>query len=418
MLTTTVDYDDLVRPDAIHGSLYWDPQVFDDELHNIWYRQWVYIGHDSEVAAAGTYVRKQLGTQPVILTRDANGEVHVLFNRCAHLGNLVCHEQRGTANSIRCPFHGWTYRLDGSNIGVPYVQGYGPDFDKSSVGMARPPRVESHRGFVFASMNPDVAPLIDFLGPAAGALDDLCDLSPEGEIELTAGWVRHRTNANWKLGYEAALDGYHPRFVHRGLISLTSQTNFEMATDKCPARVRSLGNGHGDVYWPLYYRDKGREFIWNNSSREKMPRYVDALEARYGKERAHQILVDGPPHIMICPNLFVAELFIMVLEPVSPTCHNQIDTPIQWKGAFELNERNLRQTTASIGPAGMVLADDAAMAERVQRGLAAGQPEWLLRTRGGHRVERGEDGIIAGRLTDDAGILGFWEHYKKAMRAS
>jgi len=301
---------------------------------------------------------------------------------------------------------------------VPYVQGYGPDFDKTTLGLRPPPRVESYRGFVFASMNPDVASLVEFLGPAADALDALCELSPQGEIELTAGWVRHRTNANWKLGYEAALDGYHPRFVHRGLISLTSQSNFEMSTDKCPARIRALGNGHGDVYWPPYYRDKGSEFIWINSSRDKMPRYVAALEDSHGGDHAHQILVDGPPHIMICPNLFIAELFIMVLEPVSPTCHNQVETPIQWKGAFELNARNLRQTTASIGPAGMVLADDAAMSERNQRGFAASQPEWLLRTRGTHRVEHDDNGLTTGKLTDDAAILGFWDNYKTAMRAS
>ena len=120
-----MNYDHLVQPDRIHGSLYWDEQVFDDELRRIWYGQWVYIGHHSEVPEPGDYQRKQLGLQPVIMTRDTAGEVHVLYNRCAHLGNLVCHEQHGNAPTFQCPFHGWSYTPDGRNVGVPFIQEIG-----------------------------------------------------------------------------------------------------------------------------------------------------------------------------------------------------------------------------------------------------------------------------------------------------
>jgi hypothetical protein len=95
----------------------------------------------------------------------------------------------------------------------------------------------------------------------------------------------------------------------------------------------------------------------------------------------------------------------------------QVETPILWKGAPELNQRNLRQTGASIGPAGMVLADDAAMSERNQRGFEAREPEWLVRRRGEHRGQVDERGIVSSCLTDDAGIMGFWEHYRKVMSA-
>src|ERR1700730_8062090 len=113
-----IAYENLVQADRIHGSLYTNPQVFEDELERIFYRSWVYIGHESEIPEPGDYVRKQLGLQPVVMTRDVDGAVHVLFNRCAHVANLVCHEQRGRAKALRCPYHGWTYGLDGACLGL------------------------------------------------------------------------------------------------------------------------------------------------------------------------------------------------------------------------------------------------------------------------------------------------------------
>jgi phenylpropionate dioxygenase-like ring-hydroxylating dioxygenase large terminal subunit len=253
------------------------------------------------------------------------------------------------------------------------------------------------------------------LGRAREAIDKLCDLSPEGEIELSAGWLQHHTRANWKMVNENVLDGYHPRFVHRALISMTTGTIFEEANDDSPARLRDLGNGHGDLDWGPWYRRTGEELLWIGGSRETMPRYVEAMERAFGPDRTRTMLVDGPPHAMIFPNLYLGELFVQVLQPLGPDSFVQQDTPIIWKRAHELNERNRRQTGGSIGPAGMVLADDTAMWERNHRGLVARQPEWLLRNRGTHRVEHNADGTAAGRLTDDVAIMGFWSHYRKLM---
>jgi fatty-acyl-CoA synthase len=417
MMAVAVDerYESQVQPDRVHGSLYLDKQVFEDELERIWYRTWVFIGHESEVPQPGDYCRKQLGLQPVILTRGEEGQVHVVLNRCAHLGNLICHEDRGNAKALRCPYHGWTYGLDGCNRGVPYVQGYGPGFDKESLSLGRPARVESYRGFVFASMSGEAPELLDHLGHAKAMIDQLCDLSPDGEIELSAGWLAHLTRANWKMDYENMMDGYHPRFVHRALISMNGGTIFE-AGDSAPMRLRSLGNGHGELDLRKYYEEIDRELLWiGGGSREKLPRYVAALEQAYGPERAHQMLLVGPPHAIIFPNLYIGELFIQVLVPLAADRFVQYDTPILWKGADELNQRVFRQTGGSIGPAGMVLADDTAMWERNYRGLHAQQPEWLYRRRGTHRVEVESGGAASGRTTDDVAIMGFWEQYRKLM---
>ncbi len=137
----------------MHGSLYTSPEIFADELERIWYRTWVYVGHVSEIAAPNDYVRKSIGPQDVIMTRTADGEVHLLLNRCAHRGNLVCEAQAGNSSSFRCPYHGWTYRNDGRMLGYPFPQGYGGR-GKLDLGLGRVARVGVYQGFVFGSFAP------------------------------------------------------------------------------------------------------------------------------------------------------------------------------------------------------------------------------------------------------------------------
>jgi Rieske 2Fe-2S protein len=92
---------DLIRPDRVHGSLYSDPAIFEAELQNIWYRTWVYVGHESEVPDANDYVVKSIGPQSVIMTRDEQGGVNLLLNRCSHRGNQVCSYDK----AVRAPSH-------------------------------------------------------------------------------------------------------------------------------------------------------------------------------------------------------------------------------------------------------------------------------------------------------------------------
>jgi phenylpropionate dioxygenase-like ring-hydroxylating dioxygenase large terminal subunit len=110
---TVSRYDRLIKRDKVHGSLYTDAAIFADELRKIWYRSWVFVGHETEVAQPGDYVRKRLGLQDVIMTRGRDGVLHLLLNRCAHRGNQVCNDAKGNASAFRCPYHGWTYRNDG-----------------------------------------------------------------------------------------------------------------------------------------------------------------------------------------------------------------------------------------------------------------------------------------------------------------
>jgi phenylpropionate dioxygenase-like ring-hydroxylating dioxygenase large terminal subunit len=412
------DYQGLIEPDRVHGSLYTDPRIFADELTRIWYRTWVYVGHASEVSEPGDYVRKRIGLQDVIMTRGADGAVHLLLNRCAHRANLVCAADRGNAKSFRCPYHGWTYRNTGELIGFPFSQGYGGRGTiEAELSLAAVPRIDSHQGFVFASMAADGPSLAEHLGEAAGELDRLARLSPDGEVELTAGWLKHRTRANWKLLAENETDGYHPQFVHGSIFSVTQSPIGALYSDKSAAVTRNLGHGHSENDLRPEFRRMAEPMRWFGTTPARVPDYVRAMHETHG-EAAEQILIEGAPHVMVFPNLFIAEIQVFVIQPVSAGECVQYSTAVQLKGAPELNRRMVSQSVGSVGPAGMLLADDTEMYERNQRGVAMLKPEWLDLRRGLQRELLDERGLKVGTATDETGMRGFWSHYLSLMAAA
>jgi phenylpropionate dioxygenase-like ring-hydroxylating dioxygenase large terminal subunit len=408
-------YAHLVQGARVHGSLYTDPAIFAEELERIWYRTWVYVGHTSEVPEPNDFVRKTIGPQDVVMTRDAQGEIHLLLNRCAHRGNLVCEAASGNAAALRCAYHGWSYRNTGELIGYPFSEGYGGP-GQLDLALGRVPRVASHRGFVFGSFAPDGPSLLEHLGEAAGELDRLARLSPEGEVDLTAGWLRHRTRANWKLLAENETDGYHPQFVHSSIFSVTSSPIGQLYSDKSSAVTRDLGGGHSENDLRPEFRRINEPMRWFGTTPERVPDYMAAMRARYGAE-ADDILVEGAPHVMIFPNLFIAEIQVFVIQPVGVDLCIQHSTAVQLRGAPELNRRMVSQCVGSVGPAGMLLADDTEMYERNQRGLGMLQPEWLDVRRGLHRERIDERGLRTGTATDETGMRGFWSQYRSLMEA-
>jgi phenylpropionate dioxygenase-like ring-hydroxylating dioxygenase large terminal subunit len=405
---------DLIEPERVHSALYTDPAIYAEELERIWYRSWVYVGHVSEIAKPNDYVRKNIGAQDVVMTRDARGEVHLLLNRCAHRGNLVCEDSSGNSSSFRCPYHGWTYRNTGDFLGAPFPQGYGGRGNLTQ-GMGRVPRVAVYEGFVFGSMAAEGPSLDEHLGAAAGEIDRLVRLSPEGEVELTAGWLKHRTRANWKLLAENETDGYHPQFVHGSIFSVTGSPIGALYSDKSTAVCRDLGNGHSENDLRPEFRKFAEPLRWFGTTEEKLPAYSAAMRAAHGPA-ADDILIEGGPHVMIFPNLFIAEIQIFVIQPVAVDQCVQYSTAVQLKGAQELNRRMLSQSIGSIGPAGMLLADDTEMYERNQRGLAMRDPEWLDIRRGMDRERTDQNGFRIGTATDETGMRAFWSHYQELMK--
>lgn len=406
-------YERLVQPERVHGSLYTSREIFADELARIWYRSWVYVGHVSEVAEPNDYVRKSIGPQDVIMTRASDGEVHLLLNRCAHRGNLVCEAEAGNSSSFRCPYHGWTYRNTGDLLGYPFHQGYGGR-GKLDLGLGRVPRVGVYQGFVFGSFAEDGPSLQEHLGEAKGEIDRLVRLSPAGEVRLTAGFLKHRARANWKLLAENETDGYHPQFVHGSIFSVADSGIGKLYGEKSTAVTRALGNGHSENDLRPEFRRLGRPMGWFGTTEQKVPDYVRTMRQLHG-DAAEEILIEGAPHVIIFPNLFIAEIQLFTIQPLAADLTVQHVTAVQFKGAPEMNERMLQQCIGSVGPAGMLLADDTEMYERNQAGMAELLPEWVDIRRGVAREQVDERGLPTGAATDETAMRGFWQHYKRLM---
>jgi nitrite reductase/ring-hydroxylating ferredoxin subunit len=107
---TQLDTDEiggLVLPEKVHRRIYTDPGLFDLEMERIFGRVWMFVGHESQVPEPGDWIKSRIGTRRVLLTRDREGEIHVLRNQCSHRGMAVCGGERGGGQRLVCPYHGW-----------------------------------------------------------------------------------------------------------------------------------------------------------------------------------------------------------------------------------------------------------------------------------------------------------------------
>jgi phenylpropionate dioxygenase-like ring-hydroxylating dioxygenase large terminal subunit len=271
---------------------------------------------------------------------------------------------------------------------------------------------------VFGSVGTDPAhpTLLEHLGDAAEAFDRLCRLSPDGEVELTAGWLHHKVKANWKMLMENETDGYHPQFVHASIFSVAKSGIGDLYGDKSTAVCRDLGGGHTENDLRPEFRRIGRPLGWFGTTEDRVPGYVAKMRETYGAQ-AEEILIDGSPHVMLFPNLFIAEIQLFVLQPLAVDETVQHVTAVQFRGAPDMNRRMLQQTIGSVGPAGFLLADDSEMYERNQRGVQVLHPAWLQLKRGLHRERPDEDGHMVADATDELPQRAMWRHYKSLMEA-
>ncbi len=415
-----------VRLERVHGSLYVDPEVFEEEMRRVFGRGWVFVGHDSEIPEPGDWVTRRLGREPVILVRDLDGEIRVLANRCAHRGTTLCWAASGKSRSLQCTYHGWTFSLAGELKGVPYPRGF--HGRKGDLGLDRPTQLATYRGFVFANLGGGAIALEGHLGAGGRELiDRLCDLSPTGRVRLDRGWIRHRIDANWKMLAESDNDAYHLGWVHASMVASAPDTYYQDAVlgaeETNPSLAVDRGGGHFELdFRPSYKADAA----WLGMSPEKTDPYVRALERAYGAERARALLRAGPPHALIFPNLFLGEMNVAIIEPVTPgrTIHHH--TAVTLDGVDEaFNRRLLRQSEAALGPASFIVPDDAVIAERMQQALAAtttghsvrADLGWIDLSRGLEREKVDpSSGCRVGHVTDETTNRAFWREYRRVMQ--
>ena len=417
-----IDYGALVKHDRVHGRAYTDTDIFEEEMAKIFHRGWVYVGHAGEIPNPGDFRLTKIGRQPVIMVRDDDSQIQLFMNRCSHRANAVCQTERGNKTAFRCAYHGWTFRRNGELASVPYQDGYGASFRKEDFGLRKVPRMDLSRGFVFGSLSPAGITLDEHLGKAKEQIDLFVDQSPEGELEVRSGIHKYGYKANWKFQLENAMDGYHPNFVHQAFLrSIQKRTGIKVDTFSGDSIGLTRDFGNGNVM--LDYRPN------NAANREKMmavlpttaggKAYEEALIARYGQERAEEILIAGGTHLLVFPNLILIGVQIRVVQPLSVDQTEVFLYPTLLKGVpQEMNIKRLRGHESFYGPAGSGAPDDLEMFERNQVGLSAEVDPWLLLARGLHRERRDADGTIIGHMTDEVTQRGIWRHWKKVMTQS
>jgi Rieske 2Fe-2S family protein len=181
--------------------------TFAEEQEGIFSRHWLLAGHQSQVAKAGDFFVQEIGEESVIIARDRAGTVRGFYNVCRHRGTRLCEEESGHSSTIQCPYHAWTYGLDGRLVGAPHMEEV-PEFDRTQFSL-RPVNLGLWEGFIFVSLDDNAASLEEWFAPLAGKFSEwnLPKLRSAKRVE-------YDVKANWKLMFENYAECYHCPGVH------------------------------------------------------------------------------------------------------------------------------------------------------------------------------------------------------------
>ncbi|MFV1987734.1 MAG: aromatic ring-hydroxylating dioxygenase subunit alpha [Gemmatimonadota bacterium] len=198
---------------------YTSEAVFETETDRIFLKRWLYAGRASALRGAGSFFLFELDSESVIVVRDGTGEINAFHNTCRHRGTRLTEEAEGRfAKSIQCPYHAWTYGLDGSLIGAPFMDEV-PSFCKEDYPL-HPVSVAVWEGGVFLNLDPAAEPFETTFAPLMGRFDRW----RWGELEV-AHRLTYEIRANWKLVFQNYSECYHCPSLHPVLNQLTPFRN-------------------------------------------------------------------------------------------------------------------------------------------------------------------------------------------------
>jgi salicylate 5-hydroxylase large subunit len=420
--------DRAVAPPALAREIVWESAgtsripfatYTSDELHRVelerfFYRKhWCYVGLEAEIPNPGDFKRTAIGERSVILVRDQGGAINVVENVCAHRGMSFCRERHGNKKDFTCPYHQWNYSLKGDLQGVPFrrgvkqegrIQGGMPaDFKPADHGLTKL-KVAARGGVVFASFDPDVEPLEEFLGPTIlRYFDRLFD----GRALTLYGYNRQRIPGNWKLMQENIKDPYHPGLLHTWFVTfgLWRADNKSQLLMDARHRHAAMISTRGQMGAAAQVTSVAS---FKPDMKLEDPRFLDIVaEPWWG----------GPTAVMT--TIFPSVIFQQQVNSVS-TRHIQPDG----HGAFdfvwthfgfaddtpEMTERRLRQANL-FGPAGFVSADDGEVIELSQQGFEQKPFHRTLAELGGTDVAD-TDHMVTETL-----IRGMYQYWREVMEA-
>lgn len=420
---STKDFAALVKDDRVHTALYKDAAIFDEEMERIFKNTWVWVGHDSELPGANTFKKSFVGNQPVIVTRDKAGVIRTLLNRCRHRAASVCEKKQGKQPVFVCPYHGWSYGIDGGLRKVPFADGYPQGMDREEFGLIRL-RTEVYQGMIFATFKEDIEPLVEHLGPARKWMDLFMKQGAGFGVKVL-GEHRFRFPGNWKIQLENTTDAYHFPIVHKTFLdSLDADTENIFDVIGSGGWVEDLGNGHSVMVMIPDLID-----LDDNLDAPIPERFAD-LAADLAAEGHDEAMVrkivravGGTGfNLNLFPNVACSMAFFRVLRPVgvaeTEIQHVAIGMDDKAGGSPAGNRARLRLHEHFQGPMGFGTPDDAEGWERVQRGARAGDDLWIMLNRGTEAPEgRPAPGHNAGDASSEVGMRAAYQQWKRMMSA-
>ncbi|WP_446831705.1 aromatic ring-hydroxylating oxygenase subunit alpha [Candidatus Foliamicus sp.] len=420
----------LVRSDAIHRDLYISQELYELEQERLWRKAWIYMGHDSQVPEPGDFYTADIAGSPLVMLRGADGEVRVLLNRCAHKGTRVVSAVQGNCGRmLRCPYHGWTYRLDGSLRAVPLKGGYDGTCIAATPhwrGLSPAPKVANYRGFVFVRLSSEGPDFHDYFGESLSSIDNMADRSPEGRLEVAGGVLRYDHDCNWKMFVENLNDAMHPMVTHQSSAGVAKRLWEEEGDDGVPPMVVQQFAPFVNDY--KFFDDMGVKIYENghsytgvkfsiHSKYSSVPEYDQRMIEAYGEERAQAILGENRHNTVYFPSLTIkgAIQAIRVARPLAANRTVLESWTFRLAGApEELLKRTMTYSRLINAPTSVVGHDDLHCYSEIQKGLHAEGNEWVSLHR---NYDAAEQDSIAGVYggTSEVSMRGQFRAWLKYM---
>jgi phenylpropionate dioxygenase-like ring-hydroxylating dioxygenase large terminal subunit len=350
---TQASLDHLGR-ESVPAAPYYDPAWYADEIAAVFKRSWLEVGHVCEVPEPGSWVRRELefARASLLIVRGKDGELRAFHNVCTHRGTQLVDEAAGRQAKFTCPYHAWTFGGDGALLSAPDFESFGLDKDDCALKQVR---LETCGGLIFVNLDPEAAPLREWLAGLAEQIEALPCAQATTFSEYT-----YEIEANWKLTYDNFQENYHLRFIH----PKTGKATF------------SPDNPFG---YPKAYRFFGphrTQSIWTNPEPQITPvqRIAMTKAVAAGTRRGIVGGASDREYFALFPNFFIlgtpAPHFSHTVYPLGPTRSRGV-IRLYWVGedadASEAFAREYVMATARD-----VHAEDRAVIAAGQRGLSSG----------------------------------------------
>ena len=366
----------------VHLDVFRDPELFDLEMRYIYEKSWVFVGHAAQIPNDNDFITGVIGRQPIILQRGSDGKVRCFLNHCAHRGATLCTTANGNAQRHACPYHGWLFDSTGKNVMVADEEqgAYSDTFRDMSHDLYQVPRFEEYRGFFFASLNPKVMSLDDYLGDARFFMDSWIDQSPEG-LELVRGDANFTYGGNWKMVFENCLDIYHAKSLHASFGNMVmKRIKMRGKDDNKSVDLDNFINPTAQVSYYTFPNGHGAMWLRNMGNPEDRPSYAmwKEMASRVGEKKA-EMMVSGRV-IAIFPNILLVESATFQMRLIRPVAVDKTEVYafcLAPKGEpAQARALRIRQYEDFFSATGVATPDDTTIYERCQQGDQARYLEW------------------------------------------